>query len=74
MARNLKLFNHWLADLREHALGRVYIQEEYNADGSPLMMTKSGIRRAFDAENMRPYFEEGLAPDDAFIEETGNWD
>lgn len=72
--RNLKIFSHWLAELREHALGRVYIQEEYNHDGTPVMMGKSEIRQAFNSDNMRQYFDEGLEPDDAFIEETANWD
>lgn len=72
--RNLKLFNHWIAEVRDIGLGVCYHADEENEDGTPLMMTKSDLKYTFDKSNMFEYFEEGKTPQEAFDEEVSNWE
>lgn len=74
MARNLKLWNHWIAEVREIALGIVYHSESEDDDGNVKMMTKSDLKWSFDKANMLGYFNDGLTPQEAFELEVSTWE
>jgi hypothetical protein len=65
---NYKLWNHWIAEVREIALGKIL-----HADGTDVM-TKSDIRYLFNKALMGDYFKDGLSPQQAFDEEVSTWD
>lgn len=74
MARNYKLWNHWIAEVRDIALGICYHTDEENKDGSPKMMKKSAIKWYFDKASMLDYFKDGLSPQEAFDLEVSDWE
>lgn len=72
--RNLKLFNHWIAEVREIALGKVYHADEEDDNGEVIMMNKTDLKWVFSKETMSEYFDDGMTPQEAFDEEVGNWE
>ena len=73
--RNLKLLNHWIAELRAYSAKRW--KEYYDEDEDPRVyrrVTKQMIRDCFAKAIMEDYFKEGLTPSEAFHEEVSNWE
>lgn len=72
--RNFKLYNHWIAEVREIGLeNKVYFTETEDEDGKPRYATKSSIKYLFDKGLMFDYFKDGHSPQEAFDLETSNW-
>lgn len=67
MARNLKLWNHWIAEVRDIAKENkcVYTYSE-DKNGNPKLMGNSAIKWYFDKTSMENYFNDGLTPQEAF--------
>lgn len=75
MARNLKLWNHWIAEVRDIAVkSRVYLTDEEDSEGTPRYVTKTSVKYLFDKYLMFDYFKDGLSPVEAFDFETETWD
>ncbi len=74
MKRNLKLWNHWIAEVREIALGICYHSESEDDEGNVKMMTKSDLKWYFDQANMLGYFIDGMTPQEAFELEVSTWE
>lgn len=73
--RNLKLWNHWIAEVREIALeNKVYFTETEDKDGNPRYATKTSVKNLFDKFLMFDYFKNGDSPQEAFELETSNWE
>lgn len=70
--RNLKLFNHWIAEVREIALGKCTIpdDDEEGKDRKPKVMGRADIKYYFDKNSMGEYFKKGLTPQEAFYSEV----
>lgn len=73
MARNFKLWNHWIAEVREIALGQVHHSESDDDQGNVKLMSKTSLRWLFDKNLMLDYFKDGLTPQEAFEEEISYW-
>ena len=72
--RNLKLWNHWIAEVRSIGLkNKVYFEDEEDKNGNPRMATKTTIRYIFDKCLMQDYFKQGISPQEAFELETSEW-
>ncbi len=61
--RNLKLLNHWIAELRELAFER--LKANYN---------KTWIRRNLGIDNFKEAFQNGETPEDALDNELDYWE
>lgn len=73
--RNFKLWNHWIAEVRDLGLkAKVYFEDEEDSKGNPRYATKTTIKYIFDKALMYDYFENGETPGDAFFLETSSWD
>lgn len=72
--RNFKLWNHWIAEVRELGLkAKVYFQDEKDEQGNPRYATKTTIKYIFDRSLMFDYFKAGETPEEAFSLETESW-
>lgn len=72
--RNFKLWNHWIAEVREIGLKhKVYFKDEEDEKGNPRYATKSTIRFIFDKALMETYFKDNISPQEAFDLETAEW-
>ena len=72
MARNLKLFNHWIAEVRELALKKNLHKELESGKKVPL--TKSDIKFLFDRGSFYGTFEDGAEPLEALENELDYWE
>lgn len=72
MARNLKLFNHWIAELRDLAAKKNlrFVVD----DNKTKPMSKSDIKYVFNLASMGEPFNEGLDPKEALENELECWD
>ena len=66
--RNLKLFNHWLAELRDIARAK----KVYN-EGDDKPMTEQQLKTVFNPVNFRYDFDAGLTPQQTFDKEMELW-
>ena len=72
MARNLKLWNHWIAELRDIAIKKKLKVELTENETRP--MRKSEIKYLFDRSTMGEAFEEGQTPLEALENELDYWE
>lgn len=73
--RNYKLWNHWIAEVRDIAVANdCYFEGEEDSEGNPKYMTKTSVKYVFDKSLIGEYFKDGLSPQEAFELETSNWD
>lgn len=73
MQRNFKLWNHWIAEVREIAKeNKCHFTD---SDGDTLkLMGKNALKWYFGKDSMFDYFEDGLTPQEAFEEEISHWE
>jgi hypothetical protein len=71
MARNLKNFNHWIAELRQ--LAKDFPVVDLEDDGSTHLISKVGIERIFNKQSFGDEFRDGLTPAEAFENEMDAW-
>lgn len=71
MVRNLKNFNHWIAELRQLAKDLPVMDIE--DDGSTHLISKVGIERIFNKSSFTDEFRDGLTPAEAFENEMDAW-
>jgi hypothetical protein len=69
--RNLKNFNHWIAELRD--LARKFPVVELEDDGSTTPISDYGIKLIFNKQSFNDEFRDGLTPQDAFDNEMDAW-
>lgn len=74
MKRNFKNLNHWIAEVREIALGKVYHADSEDEEGNVSWMDKDDIKSIFNKELLFDYFRDGLSPQDAFMEAVSEWE
>lgn len=74
--RNFKLWNHWIAEVRDIGLANgVYFPDEDDDDGNPRYATKTTIKYIFDKPLMYDdYFKQGYSPQEAFDLVTEYWE
>jgi signal recognition particle subunit SEC65 len=68
MKRNLKLLNHWIAELREIAT-KADLKIQETLDEKPYPITKNEIKKIFCINKFEVDFTEGLTPQQAFDNE-----
>lgn len=69
--RNLKILNHWIAELRDLASQK---QLMFYADNKLHPFTRKDIEDFFCAHNFGDDFKEGLSPDEALSNEIECWE
>ncbi len=69
--RNLKNFNHWIADLRD--LARNFPVVELEDDGATSPISEYGIKLTFNKSSFVDEFKDGLTPQEAFDNEMDVW-
>jgi len=73
--RNFKLWNHWIAEVRDIAKdNKVYFAETENENGQCKLMGKSHLKWYFGKDSMKEYFDEGMTPQEAFEEVISYWE
>jgi hypothetical protein len=69
--RNLKNFNHWVAELRD--LARNYPVMDIEDDGTTSKISNYGITLIFNKGSFINEFRDGLTPQEAFDNEMDAW-
>lgn len=70
--RNLKNFNHWIAELRDLATN--YPVKDLDEDtGETYPISLAGIKLIFNKESYEDDFKDGLTPDEAFENTLDGW-
>ena len=69
--RNLKNFNHWIAELRD--LARKLPVMAFEDDGTTSKISETGIKRIFNQHSFVDEFRDGLTPQEAFDNEMDAW-
>lgn len=67
--RNFKLFNHWIAELRDIARAK-----KVSNEGEKQPMKEDQLKAVFSKENFLERFEDELTPEEAFIIEMDLWE
>jgi hypothetical protein len=69
--RNLKNFNHWIAEIRQLAIE--FPVKDIDEDGITSNISKLGIKRIFNKSSFTDEFRDGLTPQEAFDNEMDAW-
>lgn len=75
MARNFKLWNHWIAEVRELALKKNLMRDDGEDGLSNLIpLDRSDIKYLFDRATMYESFIDGQTPEEALSNELDYWE
>ncbi len=72
--RNLKNFNHWIAEIRELAKKHRPKLKAEVGEGEYRVLTKADIAYIFDKRTMKDSFNDDLTPDEALAAELECWE